>query len=123
MKMTKRTGPTNQSTVLLINSLKKESNIQKTDLWRRIAEDLEKPSRRRREVNLSRINRFTKPQEVVIVSGKVLGSGMLDHGVVVAAFAFSSSSRQKIEAAKGKIMSIAELVRQNPKGKDVRILG
>lgn len=121
--MVKRTGPTNPSTVLLIQHLKKESSIQKIDLWKRIAEDLEKSSRLRREVNLSRINRFTKPQEVVIVPGKVLGSGVLDHGVVVAALSFSGSSRQKIEASKGKTLTIVELMKQNPKGKDVRILG
>lgn len=109
--------------VLLIQQLKKESSTQKTDLWRRIADDLEKPTRLRREVNLSRISRFTKAQETIIVPGKVLGSGKLDHGVTIAAYAFSGSSKQKITEAKGKILTIQELMKQNPKGKDVRIIG
>ena len=121
--MTKRTGPTNPRTQVLVQQLRKESNTQKADIWKRIADDLEKPTRQRREVNLSKISRFTKPQETIIVPGKVLGSGMLNHGVTIAAFAFSQASKQKIEQAKGKTLTITELLKQNPKGKDVRILG
>ena len=121
--MVKRTGPTNKNTQLLIQLLRKESSTQKADLWKRIADDLEKPTRQRREVNLSRISRFTKPQETIIVPGKVLGSGALAHSITIAAFAFSGSSQQKITEAKGKLLTIQELVKQNPKGKNVRILG
>lgn len=121
--MTKRTGPTNQVTKQLIQELRKQSATQKADIWKRIADDLEKPTRQRRVVNLSRINRFTKPQETVIVPGKVLSSGMLEHGVTIAAFAFSGASKQKIQEAKGKAVTIPDLLKQNPKGKDVRILG
>ena len=45
------------------------------------------------------------------------------HSVVVAAFSFSDSARQEIEKAKGKCITIKELIKQNPKGKDVRIIG
>ena len=121
--MGKRTGPTNPALKLLIQQLRKESSTQKAELWKRIADDLEKPTRQRRVVNLSRINRFTKPQETIIIPGKVLGTGMLEHGVTIAAFAFSGTSKQKIEEAKGKAIMITELLKQNPKGKDVRIIG
>jgi len=119
----KRTGPTNQQLVSLISDLKKHSYSQKADLWKRIANDLEKPSRSRRVVNLSRLNRFTKENEVVIVPGKVLGSGSISHSVVVAAFSFSQNAKEQIEKAKGKCLFIEELLKQNPKGKDVRVIG
>jgi len=41
----------------------------------------------------------------------------------VAALLFSAEAKKKIEAAKGKVLSISELLQQNPEGKNVRILG
>ncbi len=121
--MTCRTGPTNVYLQSLIQELKKASAIQKVGLWVRIADDLSASTRQRRVVNLSRINRYTKVNETVVVPGKVLGSGNLDHSVVVAAWNFSSDAKAQIEKAKGKCLSIADLIKQNPKGKDVRIIG
>jgi large subunit ribosomal protein L18e len=57
------------------------------------------------------------------VPGKVLGSGTISHNVTVAAFAFSQNAKKQIESAKGKTMTINELLRKNPKGKDIRIIG
>lgn len=119
----KRTGPTNPEARQLITTLRKESRTQSADIWARIADDLSRSTRQRRIVNLSRINRATKPNEVVVVPGKVLGSGALSHSIVVAAFAFSESARQRIAEAKGECLSISELIKKNPKGKDVRIIG
>ncbi|MEM4254280.1 MAG: 50S ribosomal protein L18e [Candidatus Woesearchaeota archaeon] len=119
----KRTGPTNEHTRALIMELRKESSIQKAGIWSRIAEDLEMPTRKRRVVNLSKLNRNTKANETVVVPGKVLGSGTLEHGLVIAAFAFSNGAKERIEQAKGKCLTIQELIKQNPKGKDVRIIG
>lgn len=119
----KHTGPTNQYLQELISELRKESSMQSADVWSRIAADLSKPTRQRRIVNLSRINRFTKPNETIIVPGKVLGSGALNHSLVVAAYSFSDSAKERIKEAKGKCITIKELVKQNPKGKDVRIIG
>ena len=121
--MTARTGPTNEYLQSLIQELKKASAMQKVGLWGRIAEDLSVATRQRRIVNLSRINRYTKANEVIIVAGKVLGSGVLDHNVVVAAWNFSDGAKEGIEKAKGKCLSIPELLKQNPKGKDVRVIG
>jgi large subunit ribosomal protein L18e len=103
--------------------LRKEGSTQKAGIWSRIAEDLALPTRKRRVVNLSRLNRHTKANETVIVPGKVLGSGMLEHSIVIAAYSFSNGAKERIEQAKGKCISIQELVKQNPKGKDVRIIG
>ncbi len=122
MKM-KRTGPTNENTVALIQALRKESSSVKNALWDRVADDLEKPTRIRREVNLSKLARYTKPNETVIVPGKVLGAGQLNHSLTVAALNFSSNARMQIQKAAGKTITINELIKQNPKGKDVRIIG
>ncbi len=119
----KRTGPTNKIVNDLIKQLKKNSHSENCALWKRIAVDLEKPTRQRRIVNISRINRHTKDNETIIVPGKVLGTGILDHKVVVAALSFSESAKKEIEKAEGKALMINELMQQNPKGKDIRIIG
>jgi len=122
-KMVKRTGPTNNTLKRLIQELRKLSSTEKNNIWKRIADDLERPTRIRRIVNLSRINRHTQPKETIIVPGKVLGSGDLEHELTIAAFAFSEGAKQRIIESKGKAISITELMKQNPKGKNIRIIG
>jgi large subunit ribosomal protein L18e len=118
----KRTGPTNPVLAGLIQELRIKANQHNSDLFRRLAEDLEMPSRKRRIVNLYRINRYTKDNETVVVPGKVLSVGDLDHRVTVAAFAFSGNAVEKINKV-GKAIPISELLKSDPKGKKIRILG
>jgi large subunit ribosomal protein L18e len=106
----------------LIGSLKKLSIEREVNLWKRIASDLEKPTRIRREVNLYKLDRYCKENETVIVPGKVLGMGELNKKIHVAAFSFSQSAYDKINQ-KGTAFSIPELMKRNPSGKGVRILG
>ena len=117
--MAKRSGPTNPVLIKLIQELKKTSTKEKVNIWKRVASDLSKPSRQRREVNLSSINKHSKAKEFVVVPGKVLGVGDLTHDVTVAAWQFSESAKKKVKDA----LSIEELMKKNPKGKDVRIIG
>ena len=58
-----------------------------------------------------------------MVPGKVLGAGRIDHPVIVAAFAFSEQAKLKILKAKGKCLTIPELKKKKPKGRNVRIFG
>lgn len=121
--MANRTGPTNQILQWLIHELKKRSNEQSVNLWKRIANDLEKPTRQRRVVNLSSISRYTKENEIVVVPGKVLGAGNLNHRLTISAFQFSDGAKEKIEKAGAKIIPLLELSRENPSGKGIRVLG
>jgi ribosomal protein L18E len=52
--MAKRTGPTNIHLQQLVRELKKLSTKEKAPIWKRIAEDLAKSTRQRREVNIAR---------------------------------------------------------------------
>jgi len=119
----KRTGPTNIYLRNLITQLKKVSHKENAPLWLRIASDLEKPTRQRRIVNLSRISRYTKENDVVVVPGKVLGAGELKHPITVVAFSFSGAAKERIEQANGKAITIEEMLVQNPKGKGLKIIG
>jgi len=119
----KKTKITNPELIRLIRFLKKKSRENNAAIWRRVADMLLKPKRKRIAVNVSRINRYTKENDEVVVPGKVLGSGMIDHPVRVAAFSFSSKARMKILEAKGECLTIPELVEANPKGSNVKIIG
>jgi len=121
--MSKRTGPTNPILQDLIQELKRRSREQSINLWRRVANDLEKPTRQRRVVNLSSISRYTKEDEIVVVPGKVLGAGTLNHKLTISALQFSNGAIEKIEKIGAKIIPLLELSKENPTGKGIRIIG
>src|SRR3990167_7623640 len=112
--MSKQTAATNPLLRELVQELKKKSQEQNTNLWKRIALDLERPARNRRIVNLSRINRHTKENEIIIVPGKVLGSGALNHKLTISAFQFSESAKNKLLENGSKIIPLAELSNEDP---------
>ncbi|MBW2980214.1 50S ribosomal protein L18e [Candidatus Woesearchaeota archaeon] len=119
----KSTGPTNPNLLGLIGELKKQSIEQKISLWKRIAVDLEKPTRNRRIVNLSKIDKCAKENETIIVPGKVLAGGALNQKLTIAAFKFSGAAKEKIQKSGSKIVQLSELLKESPKGKKVRIIG
>ncbi len=119
MKKLKKTNP---NLVSLIKLLQTEGYKNNVPLWVDISKRLSKPTRHRAEVNLSKINRYTKEGEIVVVPGKVLGAGVLDHSVTVSAFAFSRSAREKINAT-GRALTIRELLEENPNGTGINIMG
>ena len=119
----RKTEATNPELVELITFLRKKSTENNVEIWRNVAERLARSRRRTVPVNVSRINRFTSKSATVVVPGKVLGTGELSHAVTVSAFSFSAKAREKIEAARGKCMSFADLVKKDPKGSKVKIIG
>jgi len=113
---------TNPRLASLISLLKNTSRENGVNIWRDIADRLEAPSKNYAEVNLSKINRYATNGETIIVPGKVLGTGILEMSVNVAALNFSESASAEIRQAQGKCMSIEQLISANPKGNKVRIL-
>jgi len=118
----KETRSTNPELVKLIRLLTKQSREQKAGVWHDVAENLAKSRRARIAVNLSRINRHTRRSDIVVVPGKILGTGNLDHALTIAAFDLSDVAAQKMKAARAKFLSIAELVEKNPTGANVKII-
>ena len=107
----------------LVEALKKQAREQNVQIWKRIALDLEKPTRQRRVVNLSKINRVAKENEAIIIPGKVLGTGELDHKITIAAFNFSKQATEKIVKSNSTFYSIYDYMQKNPQGKKTRIIG
>jgi len=121
--MAKKIKKTNPMLINLIQELKKKSYENKAPIWKDIAERLERPLRNWAEVNLSKIERHAKENETVLVPGRVLSSGELTKKLTIAAWSFSQKAKEKIKKAGGRCISISELVEENPKGKNVRIIG
>jgi large subunit ribosomal protein L18e len=115
----KKTDP---NLVSLIFDLKKMSRENGAEIWRDIAQRLEKPRCNWAEVNLSKLERFTNEGDFIVVAGKVLGAGALSKKVTVAAYNFSDSAMKAIVEAGGKGITIMDLVEMNPKGAGVRIM-
>lgn len=105
----------------LIQLLNSESWKQKSALWRDLAKRLEKSNKNWAEVNISHITRYAKKNETIVIPGKLLGAGYIDIPITVAAFQSSVSAREKIINAGGKLLTIPELVKKNPKGTGIRI--
>jgi large subunit ribosomal protein L18e len=118
----KESKTTNPELIQLIGQLKKESRAQDANIWHDIAEYLSKSRSQSTTVNLSSINRNTKRGDIIIVPGKILGTGALDHSITVASFSVSEKAKAKMAAAKAKYLSIKELYEKNPKGSNVKII-
>jgi large subunit ribosomal protein L18e len=118
MKPTK----TNPNLTRLIDELLSASRAEDAVIWRDIAARLQKPLSLWAEVNLGEIARSAKPKETIIVPGKLLGGGEIDKALVVASFKCSVSARRKLEAAGGRAISIAQLLKENPKGSGVVVM-
>jgi large subunit ribosomal protein L18e len=119
----RETKAQNPQLLELIGFLKRSAKENNAGIWETLAEAFSKPRSRQVAVNLSQINRHTEKGQVAAVAGKVLGSGTLTHPVTVAAFTFSTTAKDKIKTARGKCLTLPELVKKNPKGSNVRIVG
>ena len=118
----KETKTTNPELVQVIRLLKRVSRENQAPIWHDLADCLSKTRSQRVAVNLSKINRNSKRADTIVVPGKVLGSGSINHAVTVASFGVSEKAKAKLAAAKGKFVSIPELLEKNPKGSDVKII-
>ena len=105
-----------------IRSLKAASRKGGREVWKALAEDLDKPRRIRVSVNLSQINRLTKEGDVAAIPGKVLASGNLEHPVDVAAFTFSDAASEKIKKAGGQTKTLIQLIDEGIAPSKVKII-
>ncbi|MCF7872076.1 50S ribosomal protein L18e [Candidatus Woesearchaeota archaeon] len=120
--MKQRKNVRNEELKKLISELKKLSIDNNVKIWKRVAEDLEKPVRQRRIINIYKLAQYSKENDTIIVPGKVLGTGTITHKIKVAAYNFSEDALTKINE-KGEAITITDLMKKNPTGKNIKILG
>ena len=95
----------------------------KAPIWRALEKELSRPRRNRREVNIGELADKTDDGQVVVVPGKILGSGEIGHKLTVCAITISESAAVKITACGGKLVSLSRLIELYPDGKGVRVIG
>jgi large subunit ribosomal protein L18e len=104
-------------------TLRRASKKNKAPIWRALERELARPRRNRREVNVGALADNTDDGQVIVVPGKVLGSGEIGHKLTLCAITISESATKKIIACGGKLVSLSNLVEQYPDGKGVRLIG
>jgi large subunit ribosomal protein L18e len=95
----------------------------KAPIWRALERELSRPRKNRREVNISDLADKTDDGQIVVVPGKVLGSGEIGHKLTVCAVTISVSAAKKITSSGGKLVSLSRLIELYPDGKGVRVIG
>lgn len=112
----------NPQLVNLVNKLYTLSAAQKTRIWKDVAKRLESPSSQFATVNLARIERIAREGEVLLIPGKLLGTGSISKKVTIGAFSHSGSAAKKLAEAGGTLVSIEKLAETNPAGSNIRII-
>jgi large subunit ribosomal protein L18e len=104
--------------------LEKASKKNGPEIWRTASRLLAAPAAQKVEVNVGRISRVASADggARIFVPGKVLGSGIVEKKVVVGAFSFSASARQKIESKGGSAMTAEEFLTKYPEGSGVTLV-
>ncbi|MCL4373791.1 MAG: 50S ribosomal protein L18e [Candidatus Marsarchaeota archaeon] len=87
-------------------------------IWQNAYARASVPARRRASVNLYKLDKYTKEGDTVIVPGKVLSMGKMNHSISIAALEYSAQALAKLKASKCVILSIGDIVKQ----KDARLV-
>ena len=113
----------NQVVLHMVKDLKQASKKNEAPIWSKLADLALKSSSVKRVVNLTRINRITKENDVLFVPGKVLGTGNVSHKITLSSFSMSTTAANKIIQSGGNIMVYSDMIKKYPTGKGVRIFG
>lgn len=105
------------------SSLRNAYKRSGSPIWKSIEKKFQSSRSNRSEVNVSKLDNITKEGDIVIVPGKVLGSGIINHKIILSCFSISVAAMKKIIDCGGEVITINELVQQYPDGKGVRIIG
>jgi len=98
-------------------------NKQKKTEFHQVAKYLSRPVSKQIKVNIYKINEQSEPEEIIIVPGKILSKGELDHKLTIASFKLSEKAREKL-SKKADILTIKELINKISgfKGFNIRII-
>ena len=111
---------------IIREAVKKIRTVSKTgnkNFWSNIEEMILRPRSRRPEVNIGKISKLTKENDIVLVPGKLLGDGILDHPVTVSALFASKSAIRKVQEAGGTYLPLTEFVDRFPDVSNIKVLG
>ncbi|TLY04757.1 MAG: 50S ribosomal protein L18e [Thaumarchaeota archaeon] len=114
---------TGQVILQMAKQLRGASKKNNAPIWLKLAELALKPSRSRRVINLGQLDKFVNDNDVVVVPGKVLGTGNISHKITLCSFSISTTGAKKVTQSGGKLVDFAYLIKNHPTGKGVKIIG
>ena len=114
---------TNQIVIQMVKALRGASKKNNAPIWERLADMALKPTRAKRTINLGQLDKFVADNDVVVVPGKVLGTGNLSHKITLCSFSISTTGAKKITESGGKVLDISQIIKNHPTGKGVKIIG
>ncbi|EET89811.1 MAG: 50S ribosomal protein L18e [Candidatus Micrarchaeales archaeon] len=96
-----------------IGLLKSErSKNRDRKLYGKLIKMVDMPKRKRHVVDLYKINENSNDGDVVIVPGKVLSKGSIDHKISLSAIWYSQSAKKTLEKANCSILPFSEALKQ-----------
>ncbi len=109
-------GNAKKSTRTIAIGLEKKGKKEGKNVWKELARRIMRPSRKKAEVNVYKLDMLAGKNEgkIFVVPGKVLSKGSIAHKIEVACLACSEKARQKIMGAKGKVMTLNQLIEESP---------
>ena len=110
-QLKRKTNPIIVETIIL---------AKKNPKWIEVASVLSGPRRKRKNANLSEIEKIDS--ETIAVCGKVLSEGKISKKVKVAALDFSEKALEKLKKAGCEVNTLAEEIQKNKEAKGVKIL-
>ncbi len=121
--MARTTEYENPERLRIIKKLKQKAKTEHVAMYDKISEELSRVRKNRRAVNIRKINRFTKEGDIVVVPGKVMGDGFLDHKVEIAAFSFTSGAEEKIAQSESTALTIEDFVENWKPVSNIKFIG
>ncbi len=92
-------------------------------MWKKLHGMVSVPRRSRCDVNIHKINRCSNSGDLVIVPGKVLGTGTMGHSISISAIEYSGTALVELERAKCAVLGIDELYKSaKDKKQQVKII-
>ena len=114
---------TSQVILQMAKQLRGASKKNNAPIWLKLAELALKPSISRRVINLGQLDKFVNDNDVVVVPGKVLGTGNISHKITLCSFSISTTGAKKVTQSGGKLVDFTHLIKNHPTGKGVKIIG
>src|SRR2546427_11950721 len=87
---------TNQIVLQMTKELRQASKKNNAPIWLRLAELAMKPSRARRVMNLCQLDKFVNDNDVIVVSGNVLGTVNISNKITLCSFSISIIGARKV---------------------------
>ncbi|RLG70643.1 MAG: hypothetical protein DRO04_01460 [Candidatus Iainarchaeum archaeon] len=105
-------GPQREKTKKIAIGLKKKAKSSKKRIYARLAEELLKPRRKKKPINLWKLCKLAKkfPGRWLVTASKVLGYGKVDTKIKVIGFEFSSNAIAKLKSSKSEFLTLEEML-------------